>query len=236
MRPQRGARCRLRYHDSMRIAHLHLLGFLTICTLLPAATPETLIENPQVRVVRAVDLPHSPGQLHKHERNRVMIYLQAGSETITSADGKKQNLTWKAGEARWSPAGGMHTSEITSDAPVTIIEVELKKEGNPSKQAGGPLDPVKLDPQTYKVEFENSQVRVLRVKMAPQHHVPMHEHALDRVVVYLTDQNSSMTAPDGKTDVAKHKAGEVSWGLPTRHQEVNLNDKPMEVVVAELKY
>lgn len=220
----------------MRIAPLHLLGFLTLGTLLPAATPDVLLENEQVRVVRAVDQPHSPGQLHKHERNRVMIYLQAGSETITSADGKKQNLTWKAGEAKWSPADGMHTSEITSDAPVTIIEVELKKEGNAAKKAGGPLDPVKLDPQTYKVEFENSQVRVLRVRMAPQHHVPMHEHALNRVVVYLTDQNSSMTTPDGKTDIAKHKAGEVSWGPPTRHQEVNLSDKPMEVVVAELKY
>jgi len=224
----------------MRIASFPAVGLLTLSTLLPAAltaaAPEVLLENDQVRVVRAVDQPHSPGQLHKHERNRVMVYLQAGSETITSADGKKQNLTWKAGEAKWSPAGGMHTSEITSDAPVTIIEIELKKEGDANRKAGGPLDPVKIDPQTYKVEFENSQVRVLRVRMAPQHHVPMHEHALGRVVVYLTDQNSSMTTPDGKTDISKHKAGEVSWGGATRHQEVNLSDRPMEVVVAELKY
>jgi hypothetical protein len=33
----------------------------------------------------------------------------------------------------------------------------------------------------------------------------------------------------------KHKAGEVSWGTPTKHKEENLSDKPFEVVVVELK-
>jgi len=87
----------------MRIAPLHFLGLLTLGTLLQAATPDVLLENDKVRVVRAVDQPHSPGQLHKHERNRVMVYLQPGTETITSADGRKQNLAWKGGEVKWSP-------------------------------------------------------------------------------------------------------------------------------------
>jgi hypothetical protein len=40
-------------------------------------------------------------------------------------------------------------------------------------------------------------------------------------VAYLTDQNGIMTTPDGKTETAQHKAGEVSWG-PTKHREENL--------------
>jgi hypothetical protein len=97
------------------------------------------------------------------------------------------------------------------------------------------LDPVKVDPRDYKVEFENSQVRVVRVKIGAHQKVPLHEHVLNRVVVYLTDQNGSMTAPDGKTEIAQHKAGEMSWGGPAKHREENLRDGPFEAVVVEFK-
>ena len=33
----------------------------------------------------------------------------------------------------------------------------------------------------------------------------------------------------------QHKAGEVSWGGPTKHKEENLSDKPFEALVVELK-
>jgi len=65
--------------------------------------------------------------------------------------------------------------------------------------------------------------------------VPMHEHSLNRVVVYITDQNFRVTTPDGKAETVQHKAGDVSWGGPTKHKEENLSDKPFEVLVVELK-
>ena len=49
-------------------------------------------------------------------------------------------------------------------------------------------------------------VRVVRVRLGAHEKAPLHEHILNRVVIYLTDQNTRMTA-DGKTDVAQHKAG-----------------------------
>ena len=165
----------------------------------------------------------------------MLIYFQPGSEEITAENGKKLNLQWKAGEAKWSPAGGTHTSQITSGAPVTRLSRWRSREGDPSKTVGDTLDPLRVDPDDYKLEFENSQVRVIRVRMAPQRQVPMHEHALDRVVVCLTDQNSSMTTPGGETETVHHKAGDANWGGPTRHKEFNLSDKPLEVVVVELK-
>jgi len=116
-----------------------------------------------------------------------------------------------------------------------MIEVEIKKEGAPPKRVTNALDPTKVDPEDYRVEFENSQVRVLRVHMAPKRAVPLHEHQLDRVVVYLTDQNTRVTTPDGKADTIQHKAGDVSWSGPAKHREENLNDSPFEVVVVELK-
>jgi quercetin dioxygenase-like cupin family protein len=199
-----------------------------------AQTPQA-IDNDQVKVVTALDQPHKKGQPHEHATNRVMIYLNAGRQEITPVGGKTQVLNLKAGEVRWSPASGMHTSEITSDAPVKMVEVLIKKDGDPSKVVNTPLDPLKVDPKDYKLEFENSQVRVIRVKMPAGQKIPLHEHVLNRVVVYLTDQNGSMTTPDGKTDIAKHSAGEASWGGPTKHTEQNLKATPFEAIVVELK-
>ncbi len=209
------------------------LGLALLCVSPLIAQP--LLENDSVRVVNAVDQPHHRGALHEHKTNRVMIYVQPGAQTLSYQDGRTQNLSWKAGEVKWSPASGMHTSELTSAAPVTIIEIELKNAGNPSRKLDSPIDPLKADPADYKLEFENPQVRVTRVKMAPHHKVPEHEHVLNRVVVYLTDQNGSMTTPDGKTETAQHRAGDVSWGGPVKHREENLMDKPFEAVVVELK-
>jgi len=113
--------------------------------------------------------------------------------------------------------------------------VEVKKPGDPAKTPTSPLDPVKVASGNYHVEFENSQVRVVRVHMGPHQSVPLHQHMLNRVVVYLTDQNTRITPTDGNVENARHKAGEASWGGPTKHREENLKDTPFEAVVVELK-
>jgi hypothetical protein len=221
-----------------------MMGAMRFCTFLAllalsawpaAAASTTLLENDKVRVVQAIDQPHSPGAPHQHKLNRVMIYLQPGSERFTSEGSAPTVLKWKAGEVKWSPATGTHVSEVVSDAPVTMIEVEIKKEGDPAKHVTTALDPVKIDPHDYRVEFENNQVRVVRVRMAAHRAVPLHEHQLDRVVVYLTDQKTRVTTEDGKADLVQHKAGEASWGGPAKHREENLNDSPFETIVVELK-
>ena len=198
-------------------------------------TSRTNIDNSQVKVLSVTVEPHQRTPLHQHAVNRVMIYLQAGRQNIDYQDGKKVVLDWKAGEAKWSPASGMHIAEITSDKPVTIVEVELKKSGNSAQVGTSALDPVKVDPKHYKVEFENDQVRVLRVKIGAKESAPMHEHVLNRVVTYLTDQNFRVTTAEGKMESVEHKAGDVSWGGPVKHTEENLSDKPFEVLVVELK-
>src|SRR6185295_3829903 len=113
--------------------------------------------------------------------------------------GKKTLVEYKAGEAKWSAAAGMHQAEVVSATPLHIVEVEIKKPGDPAKTINTQLDPVKVDKHDYRAEFENSQVRVVRVKLAAHRKVPEHEHQLNRVVIYLSDQNASMTGSDGQT-------------------------------------
>ena len=81
------------------------------------------------------------------------------------------------------------------------------------------------------MEFENAQVRVFRVKLGPKEAIPLHEHALNRVVTYLTGQKVKVTTVHGKSELSEHKAGDVSWGGPAKHTEENLNNAPVEVLV-----
>jgi hypothetical protein len=115
------------------------------------------------------------------------------------------------------------------------MDIAIKKPGDPRKVVSNALDLLRVDPQDYKLEFENSQVRVIRAKMGPRQSVPMHEHVLNSVVFYLTDENVRETSPEGKAVVAQHKAGDFSWGVPSKHKGENLNDKPFEALVVELK-
>src|SRR5216684_2803592 len=140
---------------------------LAIAAALQAQTSRTPIDNDQVKVLQVLVEPHQKTRLHEHTVNRVMIYLQPGRQNFSYQDGKKIVLSWKAGEAKWSPASGMHVAEISTDNPVTIVEIELKKPGGTAKTVAGALDQVKVDPKHYSVEFENDQVRVLRVKIGP---------------------------------------------------------------------
>jgi quercetin dioxygenase-like cupin family protein len=192
------------------------------------------LDNDQVKVIQVVMQPHEKTRMHQHAVNRVMIYLDSGRQTFDYQDGKKLTLNFKPGEAKWSPVAGMHIADITSAQPVGIVELELKKPGS-GKSATTALDPLKVDPKQYKLEFENDQVRVFRVKIGPHESTPIHEHVTNRVLTYITDQQFRVTSTDGKVDMPVHKAGDISWGVPAKHKEENLSDKPFEAVVTEFK-
>jgi beta-alanine degradation protein BauB len=95
-------------------------------------------------------------------------------------------------------------------------------------------DPVQVDPKHHKVEFENAQVRVLRITVGPHEKTAAHEHP-DWVATALTDVHVKNTFPDGKTEERHLKAGEAQWHAGEKHTVENLSDKPFEVVMVELK-
>ena len=67
-------------------------------------------------------------------------------------------------------------------------------------------DATVVDPDHYKVEFENEEVRVLRITYGPGEKSVMHSHP-EGVAVFLTDGNVEFTLPDGKTQDIKVEAG-----------------------------
>jgi quercetin dioxygenase-like cupin family protein len=190
-------------------------------------------DTPETRVIEVTTPPGQKSALHEHSMNRVMIYLDGGHMTLTHPDGKVEDLRWKAGDVRWSPAGGQHISENAGAAPYRIVELELKS--GPGALPRSPLDPVQVDPKRYKVEFENPQVRVLRARYGARDAGVIHEHILNRVTVFLTDQHMKITTPDGKVQESNGKAGEIRLGGAAKHREENVSAAPFEAIAVELK-
>ena len=95
-------------------------------------------------------------------------------------------------------------------------------------------DPVKVDSKHYTVEFQNSQVRVLRIKYGPHEKSVMHRHP-NAVAIYVTDVNGTFTFPNGTTQPASGKAGETRWTPAGLHLPENTSDQPFEVILVELK-
>jgi quercetin dioxygenase-like cupin family protein len=95
-------------------------------------------------------------------------------------------------------------------------------------------DAAKVDSKHYKVEFENAQARVLHVTYGPHEKSVMHSHP-NAIAVFLTDAKVTFTLPGGKTQDATMKAGDAKWTPAGTHLPENTSDKPLELVLIELK-
>lgn len=217
--------------------------FCLLAGALAAQNTQPSFENDQV-IVNAphpnVDVPGYTHKAHDHKLNRVMVYMHPGGEYLHYlSDGHTEDLKWQAGQVVWSPASGMHYSEMKPDTPAftgpMIVDIGIKKPGDPAKQATTALDALKVDPKHFKVEIENSQVRVLRLKLGPGESTPAVECALNRLVVYITDANVRETPAGGKATVVQQKAAEFRWTGPSKQKVENLTDKPFEAVIVEFR-
>ena len=71
--------------------------------------------------------------------------------------------------------------------------------------------------------------------MNPKQKIPLHEHALNRVVVYLKPQKIKVTPDGGAATEISPAENEVRFSTPGRHTEENLGDGPVELLMIELK-
>ncbi len=94
-------------------------------------------------------------------------------------------------------------------------------------------DATEVDSDHYKVEFENDQVRVLRITYGPGEKSVMHWHPAG-IAVNLTDNTFQMHAPDGTSEEYSAKEGEVGWTEAVTHLPENVGDAA-EVILIEFK-
>ena len=98
-----------------------------------------------------------------------------------------------------------------------------------------PLDPLRVAPHIYELEFENEQVRVIRQTVRNGETPPLHAHP-DRVLVYL--QTCAWLEDDGQGGerMQSFKYGEVVWAGAEAHGGVTASVvQECKIVEVELK-
>ena len=98
-------------------------------------------------------------------------------------------------------------------------------------------DPTKIDPRSYRIAFENEQVRVLEFRAKPgagicgagRHSHPPH------LTIALTDAKARVTLENGKQVMAQNKAGDMFWSPAETHSVENDGKGDTHVYIVEVK-
>jgi beta-alanine degradation protein BauB len=98
-------------------------------------------ENDQVRILKVHYGAHEKSVMHSHP-NTVAVFQTNTKMRFWTPDGKSQDMTTKAGEAMYAPAG-THLPENTGDQALDGILVELK--GKPAAKASTAKTAAKAD-------------------------------------------------------------------------------------------
>lgn len=94
--------------------------------------------------------------------------------------------------------------------------------------------------QTQRIaQFENEDVKVWKSVVVPNAPLTMHRHEHGRVIIALQGGTMKIVEQSGSSEQHVWETGKAYW-LPanapnTMHADVNGGDKPIEVMVVEMK-
>jgi hypothetical protein len=88
-------------------------------------------------------------------------------------------------------------------------------------------------------QFENDDVAVWKTTVMPHAPLAMHTHEHPRVIVALSGGTMKVVYENGTSEVHQWDTGKAYWLSAEegkkRHADANQGDKPIEVMVVELK-
>jgi hypothetical protein len=90
-------------------------------------------------------------------------------------------------------------------------------------------------PETQKLLFENSFVRVFDIRVPPGVFEPRHSHGRGVTVALSDYDNETKRFPDGRVNRGHTKTGDVRWAEPVTHEARNVGTTEQHVVRIELK-
>ncbi len=89
---------------------------------------------------------------------------------------------------------------------------------------------------TVETVVDNDRVRVLKVTVGTDHTTKMHEHKVNRVMVYLDKGGQKVFYEDGRQVMQKWDAGEPLWSPAVgMHRVETVADRPQTIIEIELK-
>ena len=95
-------------------------------------------------------------------------------------------------------------------------------------------DALRIDAKHFRFQFENRQIRVLRLTLQGGEFVPMHKSP-DALLMCVSECHVRLQRPDKKIHDIHMDAGETRWIRASERSEKNLSDKLLGIVVVEIK-
>ena len=87
-----------------------------------------------------------------------------------------------------------------------------------------------------EVIFENDQVRIWDMKVAPRGKKAWHHHTMDYVIISVTGGRVEIENVEGHSYIGEDKVGGVIWqDAGQKHELRNLTDQPYQNILVELK-
>ena len=88
-------------------------------------------------------------------------------------------------------------------------------------------------------QFENAHVKVWRSTIVPNAPLPLHRHDHGRVITVLQGGTMKIEEQSGASETHVWETGKAYW-LPanppnTMHRDINVGDRPIEVMVVEVQ-
>jgi mannose-6-phosphate isomerase-like protein (cupin superfamily) len=210
------------------------------------ANHTVLFENADVRVLDVHSQPHTREAVHTHVRPSVMYIDRQGAGTYDTPDGSDHRShptdpNFKPRIVAIKPEGP-HWTENTGEVPFHAIRVEFKHPGCglPGWNAAVPAadDAVVAAPANHTVLFENADVRVLDVHLAPGAKEPEHTHPWPGFFYVVSAPPVKFYYPGMAPVPRVFPAGEkiVPIGAQGLHAAENVGDVPLHLIRFELKY
>ena len=95
-------------------------------------------------------------------------------------------------------------------------------------------DPVKVDAQHYKVVFENTSIRVLKISYPPGGKSVMHQHP-ESIVVPLAASKVRFHLADGKSEENDLPNESAMYSVAGTHNPENIGTGPVDALLIEFK-
>jgi quercetin dioxygenase-like cupin family protein len=130
--------------------------------------------------------------------------------------------------------------ELISGRGILFVAILIAFVGVLGSQQSQPFVPAP-QVQTQRIpQFENEEVKVWRSVITPNAPLTMHRHEHPRVIIALSGGTMNIVEDNGRNESHVWESGKAYW-LPanapnTMHADVNKGDKPIEVMVVELKH
>lgn len=207
-----------------------------------AAHYSVLFENDAARVIRIKYPAGAKSVMHTHPAG-CGIFLVDQKFRFTEASGEAQIDETQAGQVMCGDAEA-HLPENVGDKDAEVILLELKnRKAFDNVQTGKSIsvssapnvpDAVAADPRHYSVQFENDDVRLLRIKYGAGEKSVMHAHPASCSVI-LTRSVFKMTLGDSKVSTSEDEPGTVGCVDAGVHLPENTGKTPAEVILIEFK-